>query len=197
MVNADVETKTPTDEAVFAAFKRGDSDALATIYDRYGLLVYRLIYRMLNNYQEAEDLTQEIFLNLQERPNYNPERGSFYTYLMMLTRSRTIDRLRSKRSQGNFWQNPGKIKDLVNKPNSVNPIDVAAIEERANNVRQALESLSFNQRQILELSYYEGLSQSQIAKCLNLPLGTVKTHSRRGLLQLRKNLHNLVTRDDP
>ena len=197
MVNADVETKTPTDEAVFAAFKRGDSDALATIYDRYGLLVYRLIYRMLNNYQEAEDLTQEIFLNLQERPNYNSERGSFYTYLMMLTRSRTIDRLRSKRSQGNFWQNPGKIKDLVNKPNSVNPIDVAPIEERANNVRQALESLSVNQRQILELSYYEGLSQSQIAKRLNLPLGTVKTHSRRGLLQLRKNLHNLVTRDDP
>ncbi len=192
MVNADVETKTTTDEAVFAAFKEGDSDALGTIYDRYGLLVYRLVYRMLNNYQEAEDLTQEIFLSLQERPNYNPERGSFYTYLMMLTRSRTIDRLRTKRSQGNFWQNPAKIKELVHKGNSVHPIDVAAIEERANNVREALKSLSSSQRQILELSYYEGLSQSAIAKRLDLPLGTVKTHSRRGLLQLRKNLRNLV-----
>ncbi len=192
MVNADVETKTTTDEAVFAAFKEGNSDALGTIYDRYGLLVYRLVYRMVNNYQEAEDLTQEIFLSLQERPNYNPERGSFYTYLMMLTRSRTIDRLRAKRSQGNFWQNPGKIKDLLNKRNSVHPIDVAAIEERANKVREALNSLSSNQRQILELSYYEGLSQSAISKRLDLPLGTVKTHSRRGLLQLRKNLRNLV-----
>ncbi len=192
MVNADVETKTTTDEAVFAAFKEGDSNALGTIYDRYGLLVYRLVYRMVNNYQEAEDLTQEIFLSLQERPNYNPERGSFYTYLMMLTRSRTIDRLRAKRSQGNFWQNPGKIKDLLNKRNSVHPIDVAAIEERANKVREALNSLSSNQRQILELSYYEGLSQSAISKRLDLPLGTVKTHSRRGLLQLRKNLRNLV-----
>ena len=72
MVNADVETITTTDEAVFAAFKEGDSNALGTIYDRYGLLVYRLVYRMVNNYQEAEDLTQEIFLSLQERPNYNP-----------------------------------------------------------------------------------------------------------------------------
>ena len=192
MVNVDVETKTTTDEAVFAAFKEGDSNALGTIYDRYGLLVYRLVYRMVNNYQEAEDLTQEIFLSLQERPNYNPERGSFYTYLMMLTRSRTIDCLRAKRSQGNFWQNPGKIKDLLNKRNSVHPIDVAAIEERANKVREALNSLSSNQRQILELSYYEGLSQSAISKRLDLPLGTVKTHSRRGLLQLRKNLRNLV-----
>ena len=191
MVNADVETKT-TDEAVFAAFKGGDSDALGIIYDRYGLLVYRLVYRMVNNYQEAEDLTQEIFLSLQERPNYNPERGSFYTYLMMLTRSRTIDRLRAKRSQGKFWQDLGKIKDLVGRHNSVNPIDSVSIKERATKVRQALESLSSNQRQILELSYYEGLSQSEIAKRLNLPLGTVKTHSRRGLLQLRKNLHNLV-----
>ncbi len=191
MVNADVETKT-TDEAVFAAFKGGDSDALGIIYDRYGLLVYRLVYRMVNNYQEAEDLTQEIFLSLQERPNYDPKRGSFYTYLMMLTRSRTIDCLRAKRSQGNFWQNPGKIKDLLNKRNSVHPIDLAAIEERANKLKEALNSLSSNQRQILELSYYEGLSQSAIAKRLDLPLGTVKTHSRRGLLQLRKNLRNLV-----
>ena len=192
MINADVETKTKTDEAIFAAFKEGDSNALGTIYDRYGLLVYRLIYRMLNNSQEAEDLTQEIFLSLQERPNYNPQRGSFYTYLMMLTRSRSIDRLRTKRSQGKFWQDLGKMKDLVGRHNSLNPIDSVSIKERATQVRQALESLSSNQRQILELSYYEGLSQSEIAKRLNLPLGTVKTHSRRGLLQLRKNLHNLV-----
>ncbi len=192
MINADVETKTKTDEAIFASFQEGDSNALGTIYDRYGLLVYRLIYRMLNNSQEAEDLTQEIFLSLQERPNYNPQRGSFYTYLMMLTRSRSIDRLRTKRSQGKFWQDLGKMKDLVGRHNSLNPIDSVSIKERATQVRQALESLSSNQRQILELSYYEGLSQSEIAKRLNLPLGTVKTHSRRGLLQLRKNLHNLV-----
>ena len=190
MINADVETK--TDEAIFDAFKRGDSEALGTIYDRYGLLIYRLIYRMLNNSQEAEDLTQEIFLSLQERPNYNPQKGSLYTYLMILTRSRTIDRLRSKRSQGKFWQDVGKMKDLLSKRNLLTPIDSVSIEERATQVKKALNSLSSSQRQILELSYYEGLSQSEIAKRLNLPLGTVKTHSRRGLLKLKNNLQNLV-----
>ncbi|MGK7898474.1 MAG: sigma-70 family RNA polymerase sigma factor [Xenococcus sp. (in: cyanobacteria)] len=187
------EGQETTDEAIFAAFIRGDSSALGILYDRYGLLVYRLIYRMLNNSSEAEDLTQEIFLSLQEKPNYNPQRGSFYTYLMMLTRSRTIDRLRSKRSQGNLLQNIGKMKDLLAKENKTNPIDIALTKEREIKVKNALENLSDNQRQILELSYYEGLSQSEIAERLKIPLGTVKTHSRRGLIKLRKNLQNLVS----
>ena len=90
----------PADEKVFEAFIKGDISALGMLYDRYGLLVYRLIYRMLNNAQEAEDLTQEIFLNLQVKSKFNPQRGSFYTYLMTITRSRAIDRLRAKNSQG-------------------------------------------------------------------------------------------------
>ena len=188
--NTDVENK--TDEEIFEKFKRGNVAALGTIYDRYGLLVYRLVYRMLNNSQEAEDLTQEIFLSLQERPRYNPKRGSFYTYLMMITRSRTIDRLRSQRYQGRFLQNVGKMKDLLGYKNSSNPMEKASIDERISKVRDAIKNLSFNQRQVLELSYYEGLSQSEIAKRLNLPLGTVKTHSRRGLLKLRSNLQNLI-----
>ena len=181
-----------TDEEIFELFQKGNVDALGVIYDRYGLLVYRLIYRMLNNSQEAEDLTQEIFISLQKKPNYNPQRGSFYTYLMMLTRSRTIDRLRSKRDRGRFFLNRGKMKDLISKQNYASPLERATIDERANQVRNALEYLSPNQRQVLELSYYEGLSQSEIAERLNLPLGTVKTYSRRGLLKLRKNLQNLV-----
>ena len=184
--------KVITDEEIFAAFKRGNVTALGEIYDRYGLLVYRLVYKMLGNCQEAEDLTQEIFLSLQECSRFDPKRGSFYTYLMMLTRSRSIDRLRSKRSQSQFFQNVGKMKDLLNKHNSLDSIENISNSERAIQVKKALELLSSNQRQILELSYYEGLSQSEIAKRLNLPLGTVKTHSRRGLIKLKKNLHNLI-----
>ena len=180
-----------TDEKVFEAFTKGDVSALGILYDRYGLLVYRLIYRMLNNAQEAEDLTQEIFLNLQLRCKFDPQRASFYTYLMTLTRSRTIDRLRSKRSKKSFWQNLSKLKDSVVQPKFDNPIEAMSTEEISTQVKNALQYLSANQRQVLELSYYEGLSQSEIAKRLNIPLGTVKTHSRRGLIQLRKNLHNL------
>ncbi|MEM7757046.1 MAG: sigma-70 family RNA polymerase sigma factor [Cyanobacteria bacterium P01_A01_bin.40] len=181
-----------SDEAVFAAFITGNVSALGILYDRYGLLVYRLVYRMLGNSQEAEDLTQEIFLSLQVKAKFDPQRGSFYTYLMMLTRSRTIDRLRSKRSKGRFWQNIGKLKDAIELYQSDSPMEIVAIRERAVLVKNALQCLSPNQRQVLELSYYEGLSQAEIAAHLNIPLGTVKTHSRRGLLQLRKNLQKLV-----
>ena len=189
---SNTEIEKTTDEAIFAAFIKEDSSALGTLYDRYGLLVYRLIYRMLKNSSEAEDLTQEIFLSLQEKPNYNPQRGSFHTYLMILTRSRTIDRLRSKRSQGNLLHNLGRMKNLIGKQNNANPMEIASAEEREIQVRNALEYLSANQRQILELSYYEGLSQSEIAARLKIPLGTVKTHSRRGLLKLKENLQNFV-----
>lgn len=181
-----------TDEEAFKAFTQGDISALGTLYDRYELLVYRLIYRMLNNPQEAEDLTQEIFLNLQVKSKFDPKKGSFYTYLMTLTRSRTIDRLRSRRSKGRFWQNIGKLKDSIPQQKFDSPMEVVSTEEISKQVRNALQNLSPQQRQILELSYYEGLTQSEIAKRLNIPLGTVKTHSRRGLIKLRKNLHNLV-----
>ena len=181
-----------TDEEVFASFQQGNIQALGVLYHRYGLLVYRLLYRMLNNSQEAEDLTQEIFLSLQESPKYNPDRGTFYTYLIVLARSRTIDRIRSKRSKKRFWQKTTKIQDLLEESANANPIENISFDETAKQVREALDDLSDNQRQVLELSYYQGLTQSEIAQKLNLPLGTVKTHSRRGLLKLRKNLQNII-----
>ena len=181
-----------TDEQVFKAFTEGDVSALGMLYDRYGLLVYRLNYRMLKNAQEAEDLAQEIFLNLQVKSKFNPQRGSFYTYLMILTRSKAIDRLRSKRSKGRLWQNICKLKDSVAQQKIDSPMEVVSMEEISTQVRNALQHLSSNQRQVLELSYYEGLTQLEISQRINIPLGTVKTHSRRGLIQLRKNLHNLA-----
>ena len=181
-----------TDEEVFASFQQGNVQALGVLYHRYGLLVYRLLYRMLNNSQEAEDLTQEIFLSLQESSKYNPDRGTFYTYLIVLARSRTIDRIRSKRSKRRFWQKNKKMSDLLPKSSLVNPIEDISFDETAKQVREALKDLSPSQKQVLELSYYQGLTQSEIAKKLNLPLGTVKTHSRRGLLKLRKNLQNII-----
>lgn len=180
------------DEDVFAALKQGNLSALGILYDRYGLVVYRLAQRMLNNPTEAEDLTQEVFLCLQAHPNYQPQRGSFRSYLMMLTRSRAIDRLRSRSSWWKLFQNRGKVNDLGLNSNPSPPLEQVSTEERAYRVREALQQLSKVQRQVLELSYYEGLSHSQIAQRLDLPLGTVKTRCRRGLLKLRKSLQELV-----
>ena len=180
------------DEDVFAALKQGNLSALGILYDRYGLVVYRLAQRMLNNPTEAEDLTQEVFLCLQTRPNYQQQRGSFRSYLMMLTRSRAIDRLRSKSSWWKLFQNKSKVNDIGFTSNPSHPLEQVSTEERAYRVREALQQLSEVQRQVLELSYYEGLSHSQIAQRLDLPLGTVKTRCRRGLLKLRKSLQELV-----
>ena len=181
-----------TDEEVFASFQNGNTEALGVLYHRYGLLIYRMLYRMLNNSQEAEDLTQEIFLSLQESPKYDPQKGKFYNYLVVLARSRTIDRIRSKQTKKRFWQKTNKKQDLLEKSSLANPIEHISFDERAKEVTKALDDLSPNQKKVLELSYYQGFTQAQIAKKLNLPLGTVKTHSRRGLLKLRKNLQNII-----
>jgi len=181
-----------TDEAVFATFKEGNIGALGILYNRYGLIVYRLANKMLSNSQEAEDLTQEVFLSLQARPNYQQKRGSFYSYLMMLTRSQAIDRLRKKTSWWKRWQNMGKMTELAHEISFSLPLEKVSTDERAKRVNEALEQLSAKQRQVLELAYYEGLSHTQIAQRLNLPLGTVKTHCRRGLLKLRETLRDWV-----
>ena len=179
-----------TDEAVFATFKEGKVEALGILYDRYGLIVYRLAKKMLSNSQEAEDLTQEVFLNLQDHPNYQQQRGSFYSYLMMLTRSQAIDRLRRKSSWWRRWKNLGKTMEITTENNLSLPLEKVSSDERAKQVKKALQELSAKQRQVLELSYYEGLSHSEISQSLNLPLGTVKTHCRRGLLKLRQTLRD-------
>ncbi|PZD74759.1 ECF RNA polymerase sigma factor SigK [Acaryochloris thomasi RCC1774] len=174
-----------TDADLIEKLQAGDTDALGDIYDRYSPLVYGLSLRMLGNRQEAEDLTHEIFLKLYQGGRYNHQRGTLGSYLMTLTRSRAIDRLRShsnRRQILNRWQ-----QDLCQTRIKL-PAEQASLLERQAQVRLALSQLSEMQRQVLELSYYEGLSQSEIAKRLQKPLGTVKSWARKGLLQLRNQL---------
>ncbi len=179
-----------TDTELVQAIRTGESLALGSLYDRYGSLVYRLALRILTSSQEAEDLTQEIFLNLWHNQTYNPERGSLSSYLTTLTRSRAIDKLRSRTTQGKFLQRWSQFMSTATPPPT--PFDTAALNQRASEVQQALTHLTDRQRQVLEMAYYEGLSQSEIAIQLNVPLGTVKSWSRQGLLQLRKTLKDLI-----
>lgn len=174
-----------TDADLIEKLQAGDTDALGDLYDRYSPLVYGLALRMLGDRQEAEDLTHEIFLKLYQGCRYDQQRGTLGSYLMTVTRSRAIDRLRShsnRRQILNRWQ-----QDLS--PTGIKlPAEQASLKERQAQVKQALSQLSEMQRQVLELSYYEGLSQSEIAKRLQKPLGTVKSWARKGLLQLRDQL---------
>jgi RNA polymerase sigma-70 factor (ECF subfamily) len=180
----------PTDTELFRALQGGQTTALGDLYDRYGKLVYGLALCLLKNSQEAEDLTQEIFLTLWRKGNYNPARGSLSSFLTTLTRSRAIDKLRSRRSSLTLldrWQRTTPTEVAAN-----TPLEQASFAERSQQVRNALAQLSDDQRQVLEMLYYQGLSQSEIAQQLNIPLGTVKTRSRLGLLKLRKTLADFV-----
>ncbi len=179
-----------TDAELFQAVKAGQQAALGLLYDRYAKSVYGLALHILKQPQEAEDLTQEVFLTFWRGSSYNPERGSIGQFLMLLARSRAIDKLRSRTSRFRFllrWQ-----QSLWAQISPDPPLENASHQEVATRVKQALADLSADRRQVLELAYYGGLSQSEIAQQLNLPLGTVKTRSRQGLLKLRQALEDFV-----
>ena len=178
-----------TDAEVFQELCSGNLLALGILYDRYGSIVYRLAMRMLDNTQEAEDLTQEVFLILWRHQNYDPKRGSMSAFLSTLTRSRAIDRHRQMRSQRELIQ---KWSSSIFPESRNSLMDKISFQEISHRVRQALSQLPNNQRQVLEKAYYEGMSQSEISQDLNIPLGTVKTHKRKGLIQLRQILKDLV-----
>lgn len=175
-----------SDPALWSALQQGKGEALGILYDRHASLVYGIALKVLKNTQDAEDLTQEIFVKLPHT-GYDPERGGLRTYLAVLTRSRAIDRLRAKqRSQASL----AKLRIAQAAMTESNGEDSSYSEEMQPAVEQALAQLSENQRRVLDLTYREGLSQTEISQRLDVPLGTVKTWARRGLIKLRQTLQS-------
>jgi RNA polymerase sigma-70 factor, ECF subfamily len=181
-----------TDIDLIASLRQGNQHALSIIYDRYGSLVYTLALKLLDRRDEAEDLTQDVFLSFWKQVKFDPTRAKLSSYLCLITRSRAIDKLRSRRSEQKSIERLKQI--VVGEPNLPTPLDSATQSEQQTIVRQSLLTLSEQQRHVLELSYYHDLSQSAIATKLNLPLGTVKTHMRQGLIKLRQLLQLQVNR---
>lgn len=178
-----------TDADLFLLLQNGQTDILAILYDRHAALVYGIALRLLKNTTEAEDLTQDIFLILTKKCSYDPKRGTLRTYLGILTRSRALDRLRSRsRNQKRLHNQSLHESDKVL---SESPMTEVSQVERSHEVQQALQQLSTQEQQVLRMAYYQDLSQSEIAKQLNIALGTVKSRSRRGLLKLRQALIKL------
>lgn len=175
-----------TDIDAFESMRLGNQQALIVLYKRYKKDVFRVAYRILNNIQEAEDLTHDVFLYLSHSTPYNIKRGSMRVFLTTITRTKAIDYLRKKYSERQrFLKRSQSFLSIQNIP-----IDKVALEEVFCFIRQALSNLPVNQRQILEKSYYDDRSQSEIAKELKIPLGTVKTHKRKALQKLRRLLQD-------
>lgn len=180
-----------TDLELFVAIQAQQVKALDVLYDRYGKLVYSTAIAILNNVEEAEDVTQETFLRLWQRSEiYQPQRGSLSAFLITLTRSRSLDRIRSRSASQNKIK---RIQTFTEDVSTYNPpLEFVTLEERSHYVHTALNQLSPADRQILETAYYEGLSQSEIAAREGIPLGTVKSRARQALKKLRVLLDPLI-----
>jgi len=169
------------------AVSRGDESALAALYDRYRLILFGLILRILHDRQEAEDVLQEVFFQIWRRANdFDPARGRAFTWLVTIARSRALDRLRMLSSRSRFVEaDEQTVSDEV-----TDTAQELVKSEEGQIVRQALDELPHEQRRALLLAYFEGLTQAQIAERLGDPLGTVKTRMRSGLIKLRELLRD-------
>jgi RNA polymerase sigma-70 factor (ECF subfamily) len=164
-----------------------DPSALGTLYERYAKLVYRLARAILGSREEAEDLTQEVFVSVCQPTLYDPERGTVTAFLTAMTRSRAIDRLRRRGRSARLVQSWHEAAPM---PAPRTPFEHTSMRRTAERVRAVLAELPSAQRQVLEMAYYKGLSQREIAADLDTPLGTVKTLSRRALLTLRRAIQD-------
>lgn len=165
--------------------------ALGPLYDRCSKRVYRLALTILGSREEAEDVTQEVFVTLCGPVSFDPARGSVDALLTTMTRSRAIDRLRRRGRSARLldvWHDA-----VPSGPAPTLPWEQVSMRRTTERVRAALVELPAPQRRVLELAYYGGLSQREIAAELGVPLGTVKSWSRRALLALANALEDCTT----
>jgi RNA polymerase sigma-70 factor (ECF subfamily) len=164
-----------------------DPKAMSELYDRYGRLVYSLIFRVVRNAATAEDVTQETFLRIWNRAQlFDLERGSLGPWIVTVARNRAIDHMRSADARAS-----ARTVELAHTEQASNFTkfeDGALSLDRARTLKEAFEKLTPSQKTVIELAYYEGLSQTEMADRMQQPLGTVKTWVRAALKALRDQL---------
>ena len=175
------------DDRLVTALERRDQRALETLYDRYGDYVYSVCLRMVGDVQLAEDLTQEVFLRLWRRPDlYDVRRGRFITWLLSVARNRSIDERRSRGRRFRYETPPSLTgEELLAAASTADGADTAVLSEERVIIEKALAALPVEQRLAIQLAYFGGYTQQEIARGLHQPLGTVKTRIRLGLQKLR------------
>ena len=176
------------DQDLIERLRRRDPDAMSDLYDRYSRVVYSVILRIVRNASVAEELVQESFLRAWNRgSDFDSTRGRIGPWLLTIARNRAIDYLRS--SAGQQQATTFELVSSERVSLFVNTEDRMLDQEQARRIRSAFSQLNENQRQVLELAYFEGLSQSEMAEKLGQPLGTIKTWVRTALTTLRGTFH--------
>lgn len=178
-LNSKSETGSADDTAMLARLGQRDENAMETLFRRYSGPVYSVALRVLHDSGQAEDVTQEVFLQLWRNPQaFVQNRGSLGAWLVVIARNRAIDQLRRRR--------PADSVDDVVLASSINVATEAERNAMMEKVRRVLDQLPAEQRRTLELAYFDGLSHTEIAGRTGDPLGTVKTRIRQALISLRK-----------
>jgi RNA polymerase sigma-70 factor (ECF subfamily) len=185
-----IDTTEPEDAltALLDRVSAGDEGALAQLYDATSRVVYGLVLRITGNTATAEELTLEVYAQVwRTAGTYSPERGTVSAWVVTLARSRAIDWLRSRQGRGSRVESPLDHAVGLRDP-GCSPESVYMGTERTRVVSAAMAELAPEQRQAIELAYFLGMSQSEIASHCGLPLGTVKSRIRTGMLHLREAL---------
>ena len=181
---------------LFRRIAEGDTAALGEFYDGHGAKLFALAFRILNDHKEAEDVVQEVFLQVWEKAGtLDPRRGHPLAWVTTSTRNKSIDRLRSAQRRARLVEEAGAELTIEwGDPQTAAKSAIMPGDE-ADLVRDALARLQAEQRQAIEMAFFGGLTQTEIAAKLNEPLGTVKARIRRGMLKLREELEPRL-RDD-
>ncbi|MDQ4121435.1 MAG: sigma-70 family RNA polymerase sigma factor [Acidobacteriota bacterium] len=176
-----------TDADLLSSIAQGDETAVIALYDRYHRVLFGLIVRILHNHAESEDLLQEVFVQVwQKAQNFDQERGKAFTWLMTITHCRAIDRLRFLRTRTRTTEKVKASKPLYTDSKIEHNL---ILQNRQKMVRTALSQLPEKERELLLMAYFAGHTQQEIAEQTNIPLGTVKTRMRMGMMKLRETLN--------
>ncbi|HZY63164.1 MAG TPA: sigma-70 family RNA polymerase sigma factor [Edaphobacter sp.] len=170
---------TEDDATLLEKVRRGDELAMASLYDRYSKVVYSVALRVLRDPASAEDVLQDIFMQVWRQPErFERSRGSFGGWLAVMARNRSIDALRRKR--------PTESIDEIAPASNYNLADEVERDGMMDRARSVIHQLPVEQRKTLEMAFFDGLTHSEIAEMTGDPLGTVKTRIRSALMTLRK-----------
>lgn len=175
--------------------KAKDDKALGELYDLYNRLLFGMIISIVKKREEAEDVLQEVFVKIWEKAyTFNEERGNVYSWIVTLTRNKAIDRIRSK-----GYKTSQKASQDVDAPeftlegDKFDPLETTIFSDRAELVRKALGEIPESQSEVLKIAYYRGMTQSEISDHLEIPLGTVKTRMRQGMIKLKDILGEFIS----
>jgi RNA polymerase sigma-70 factor (ECF subfamily) len=192
-VAVELEPGAPSDVDLMLGIQAGDADALSQLYDRYNGIVKALILRIIHNDTEADDLLQEVFMEIwNQAKNFSAEKGKPLGWMVTLTRRRAIDALRKKQAYN-------RAEERLQAEPEQQPLawvqNTTEMEIRAGDTRalmaKVISSLPEAQQQVIELAFFQGMSQREIASNTNIPLGTVKTRLELGLKKIYDGLKEL------